>query len=188
MSKVRTFIAIEISDALRQKIAGVQEKLKKEKERVSWTKPGNIHVTLKFLGDVEENEINAIVEAVERAVGSFNSFILSVKNIGAFPNLRRPRVFWVGIENPPVQLTQIFEKIEDELNQIGFPKETRKFSPHLTIGRVRSPISDGFIEKFKKETFEGGKVRVEEIVVMKSDLKPTGAVYTPLKKVKLKVN
>ncbi|MFQ6114286.1 MAG: RNA 2',3'-cyclic phosphodiesterase [bacterium] len=188
MSKIRTFIAIEIPDSIHQKIAKVQDELKskQEKARISWTKPGNIHLTLRFLGDVEESRINSVVEAIEKAVQPFSSFDFLVRNFGAFPNFRRPRVLWIGIENPPSELTQMAQNIEDELSTIGFTSEKRKFSAHLTIGRVKSSLSQSFVQLLQARDFEGGQVRVKEVVVMKSDLRPTGAVYTPLKKIKLK--
>ncbi|MFQ5824091.1 MAG: RNA 2',3'-cyclic phosphodiesterase [bacterium] len=190
MSKIRTFIAIEIPDSIHQKIANLQNELelKKEKARISWTKPGNIHLTIKFLGNVEESRINSVAEAVESAVQPFSPFNFLVNNFGAFPNFRRPRVLWIGIENPTFQLIQIAQNIDDELSKIGFPREKRKFSPHLTVARVKSSLSQNFVQLLQKESFEGGEVSVEEVVVMKSDLRPTGAVYTPLKKIRLKGN
>jgi 2'-5' RNA ligase len=186
LSEIRTFIAIDIPDSIRQKIGIIQDELKKERGRVSWAKPGNIHLTLKFLGNVAENRITDVAEAVEKAVEPFESFNFFIKNLGTFPNVRRPRVLWVGIENPPAQLISLAQNIEEELHRIGFPKEKRRFSPHLTIGRVKSILSGEFIEKIKNLKFEGGEVEVKEIVVMKSDLKPTGAIYTPLHKIELK--
>jgi len=186
LSKFRTFIAIEISDAVRQKIADVQAELKKENERISWTRPENIHVTLKFLGDVEENKIDGIAGVVQKIAENIQSFTVKVKTLGAFSNLRRARVLWVGLENVSAELTQIAEQLEPGLSQLGFPKEERKFSPHLTIGRVKSALSNRFVEKFQRYVFEGGEFKVDEIIVMKSDLHPSGAIYTRLRKVRLK--
>lgn len=185
MSKVRTFIAIEISDSVREKIAALQENLKKAGERISWTKPGNIHLTLKFLGDVEENQIEAIADAVNRSAKGIRSFSYQVRNLGAFPNIRRARVLWVGVENKTDELTELANRLEDELSKIGFKKEKHKFKPHLTIGRVKSRLGEQFIKRFEKLDFSENEVRVEEINVIKSDLKPTGAIYTPLKKIML---
>jgi 2'-5' RNA ligase len=188
LSNIRTFIAIEIPAAVRKRISEVQNEFQKENERISWTKPENIHVTLKFLGDVEENKIDAIASVVQKTAKNIQSFNVKVKNLGAFPNLRRARVLWVGLENATAELTQIAEGMETGLSQLGFPEEERKFSPHLTIGRVKSALSTRFVEKFQNYAFEGGEFQVEEIVVMKSDLRPSGAIYTPLRKVRLKEN
>ncbi len=182
MSKFRTFIAIGISDAVRQKIADVQAELKRENARISWTKPENIHVTLKFLGDVEESKIDSIAGVIQKVTENIQSFTVKVKTLGAFPNLRRARVLWMGLENVSAELTQIAEGIETGLSQLGFPKEERKFSPHLTIGRVKSALSNRFVEKFQSYAFEGGEFKVEEIILMKSDLHPAGAIYTRLRK------
>jgi 2'-5' RNA ligase len=187
---IRTFIAIEIPDSIHKKIAKVQDELESKKQRahISWTKPGNIHLTLRFLGEIEESRIDSVGEAIEKAVQPFAPFTFLVTNFGAFPNFRRPRVLWIGIENPSSQLIQMAEKIEDQLSKIGFPSEKRKFSPHLTIGRVKSALSQSFVQLLQEKSFEGGEVRVEEVVVMKSELRPTGAVYTPLKKNRLMGN
>ncbi len=185
MSEIRTFIAIEINESVHREIAHVQEDLKKAKERISWNKPTNIHLTMKFLGAVEENKIEPIAGVINNIAKDTPAFTTHVKNLGAFPNFRRPRVLWVGVENALEQFREIARNIENELSSLGFTKENRKFTPHLTIGRVKSLPSKQFIEKVKNYDFVGGEIHVREIVVMKSDLRPTGAVYTPLKKIEL---
>lgn len=187
MSQVRTFIAIEIPDVIRQKIAAVQEKLKKAGERISWTKPGNIHLTLKFLGDVKENQIEPIADAVKISANGIRPFSFQVGNLGAFPDIRRARVLWVDVVNPTNELAELAKRIEDQLSKIGFKKETRKFNPHLTMGRVKSRLGEKFIVKFENLTFEEDEVRVEGIIVMKSELNPAGSIYTPLQKIKLRL-
>jgi 2'-5' RNA ligase len=185
LSTIRTFIAIEIPETVQQKIAKAQQELKAFNERISWTKPGNIHLTLKFLGSVEEDKIAAIAEAVNQVAEKIPPSKFRVKNLGAFPNLRRARVIWVGIELDSPYLSQLAEGMDAALAELGFPKEKRKFSPHLTIGRVKAKTSDEFQQALQRTPFEGGEVTVEEVIVMKSDLKPTGAIYTPLRKIKL---
>lgn len=185
MAKIRTFIAIEIPEQVKTKIAALQNQLKKENERVSWTKSDNIHLTLKFLGNVEENQIELMAQKLHKALQNVSSFHFAVKNLGGFPNLKRPRVLWVGIEEPTHQLSALAKKIEDALAEMGFPKEKRKFSPHLTLGRVKTALSRKFLQKFTQLSLEAGTVQVEEVVIMKSTLKPTGAEYSPLKRIKL---
>ncbi|NIR48785.1 RNA 2',3'-cyclic phosphodiesterase [candidate division KSB1 bacterium] len=184
MAEIRTFIAVEIPDSVRDRIAKVQAELKKHKERISWTKPGNIHLTLKFLGNVDEEKIPAISEIIQEVVKDRKPFSLNVREVGAFPNVSRPRVLWVGIDDNP-EIVEIADRIDEGLSQIVFPKEKRKFSPHLTIGRVKSRTGKQFLQNLQNFDFDGGKVDVNEIVVVKSDLKPTGAVYTYLKKIRL---
>ena len=185
MEKIRSFIAIEISESVRDKIADLQEELKKYKEHISWTKPDNIHVTVKFLGDIEESKTKSIGESLTIATKELQPFNFFVKELGVFPNFRRPRVLWVGINNPGNELNNIHSKIEQQLNQLGFPEERKRLNPHLTIGRVKSQVSDRFIERFKTARFDGDEVEVEEIILMESKLHPKGAIYTPLKKVRL---
>ena len=185
MKKIRSFIASEISESVREKIADLQEELKEHKERISWTKPHNIHLTLKFLGDIEESKTKSIGESLRAAAKEFQPFNFWVKELGVFPNFRRPRVLWVGINNPGNELNSIHCKIEQQLNQLGFPEEKTRFNPHLTIGRVKSQVSDQFIERFKTAKFDGDEVEVEEIIFMESKLHPKGAIYTPLKKIRL---
>lgn len=187
-SKLRTFIAIEIPESIRQKIAEVQEHLKKFNERVRWTKPGNIHLTLKFLGEVDKSRIDSIGAALEKASDEFSPIPCSVKNVGAFPNLRQPRILWVGLENPGNELTSLAQKIDAELNNLGFSKEKRKFNAHLTFGRIKSQVSDKFSDAIKNAKFDEEEIRVEKVILMKSDLKPAGAIYTPLKKIKLAIH
>ncbi|MFQ5707374.1 MAG: RNA 2',3'-cyclic phosphodiesterase [bacterium] len=186
MSKIRTFIAVEIPQQVRQNIAAVQNAFKKEQDHLRWTKPDNIHLTLKFLGDVEEDKIEAIADAVDTGAQSLVAFNCLVEELGAFPNFNRARVLWVGITDPQNQLTNLAQKIDHELGKMGFPREKRKFSPHLTIARVKSRLSENFVARLQQEAFHGGEVRVAEIVVVKSDLKPRGAEYTVLKRIRLR--
>jgi len=183
---MRTFIAVELPPGVKRKIEEVQASLKKTDTYVSWVKPGNVHLTLKFLGEVKEEKIENVFRGTEEALKESKVFDLSLKDLGCFPNLRRPRVIWVGVDRGKDELSQMQRQIEEELSKLKFPKEERRFSAHLTIGRVKSPrnIEEliGLMERMKFQTEE---VRIDEVVVMKSQLHPQGAIYTPLKKVKL---
>ncbi len=180
---IRTFIAIDLPDAVRQNIAALQEELKRDREKISWTKPENIHLTLKFLGDTDESKIDDIANIISGIASEYPAFRLNVSDLGVFPNFRRPRVLWVGLPNPPAALLEIAEKIESGLAEMGFAKEARPFSPHLTIGRVKAPLSDRFIKRLKNHAFAGGLFDVKEILIIKSDLHPQGAIYTPLRRI-----
>jgi 2'-5' RNA ligase len=183
---MRTFIAVELPQEVKRKIEEVQAPLKKTDTYVSWVKPGNVHITLKFLGEVNEERIEDVFKGTENALKESKGFNLSLKDLGCFPNLRRPRVVWVGVDKGKDELSQMQKQIEEELFKFKFPKEQRSFSAHLTIGRVKSPRNieelTGLIENTKFQTEE---VRIDEVVVMKSQLHPQGAIYTPLKKIKL---
>jgi 2'-5' RNA ligase len=183
---MRTFIAIELPEKIKEEIGQLQAPLKKTGAFVSWVKPGNIHVTLKFLGEVPEEKIEEVSSATERAVEGVGSFSMSLKGTGGFPNLRRPRVIWIGTGSGGEELSRLAERMEQEMEKIGFPKENRKFSPHFTIGRVKSPKNiEALAGKVESTEFQTEEIQVTEVVVMRSQLHPTGAIYTPMKKVPL---
>lgn len=183
---MRTFIAVELPQDVKRKIEEVQSPLKKTDTFVSWVKPGNVHLTLKFLGEVKEERIDDVFKGTETALKDSKKFNLSLKDLGCFPNLRRPRVVWVGVDKGKDELSQMQRQIEEELFKFKFPREQRSFSPHLTIGRVKSPKNiEKLIGLIETANFQTEEVEVGEVVVMKSQLHPQGAIYTPLKKIKL---
>jgi 2'-5' RNA ligase len=183
---MRTFIAIELPERIKRRIEDLQAPLKKTNAFVSWVKPTNIHVTLKFLGEVPEEKINEVFLATGKALEGAKKFTMSLKGTGAFPDFRRPRVIWIGAGIGEKELTFLAERIEAEMEEIGFPKEQRKFSAHFTIGRVKSPKNiEKLMELVKSSDFQTDDIEVSEVVVMKSQLHPAGAIYTPLKKIPL---
>lgn len=183
---MRTFIAIELPERIKKKIEELQALLKKTNAFVSWVKPENIHVTLKFLGEVPEDKINEVFSATGKALEGSKKFTMSLKGMGVFPDFRRPRVIWIGAGSGEKELCNLANKIEEEMEKMGFPKEERKFSAHFTIGRVKSPKNiDSLMELVKSTDFSTEEIEVNEVVVMKSQLHPAGAIYTPLKKMTL---
>ncbi len=181
---MRTFIAIELPENVKKEIEQVQTPLKRTDAFVSWVKPKNIHVTLKFLGEIPEDKINEVFSATQKALEGAKKFTMSLKGTGAFPNLRRPRVIWIGTGSGEEKLSHLAQRIEEEMEKIGFPKEKRKFSAHFTIGRVKSPKNiEKLMELVESTDFQTEDIEVSEVVVMKSQLHPAGAIYTPLKKV-----
>lgn len=177
---IRTFTCIEIPDSIRTRIDRLQTTLKGIDAQVSWTRPSNIHLTLKFLGAVEATRIPRVCNAVERAAKNIERFEIEVSGAGCFPSPRSPRVLWIGFSEVPDPLKQLYENIEEELARAGFEREKRKFSPHLTIARLRGPrngqqLADSLIAS----GFEAEIIKAHSVVVMRSDLKPTGSVYTP---------
>lgn len=183
---IRTFICIEIPDSIKERIAILQQTLRQQNAKISWVKPSNIHLTVKFLGDVGASRIQSACSAVERAASVSRSFEIEVGGAGCFPSKKSPRVFWVGLTAVPSVLTQLHALIDEELAREGFHRDARKFSPHLTIGRVRSPENAGLVAEtliatgFDPETFQAG-----EVIVMRSDLNPAGSIYSPLFKQQL---
>lgn len=183
---MRTFIAIGIPKNIKDKIGVYEEPLRKERAKISWIKPENIHITLKFLGEVEENKIQEIYEALKKCVSNQKPFDIEVIGTGGFPNLNRPRIIWVGLKKGSEELKTLAKSIDNELEKLGFRKEKRGFSPHLTVGRVKNIYNiHEFVEKMNSVEFKGDTFTADEILIMKSDLKPTGAVYTKLHTIKL---
>ena len=179
---MRTFVAIELAKELTSKIDQVQTVLRKTGADVSWVKPQNVHITLKFLGEIKEEKIDEVSQAVEKSVKGLKSFKVNLLGLGGFPNLKRPRVIWIGIEKGKEILAELYPKVEEEFFKIGFAKENRAFAPHLTIGRVKSPKNiENLASEINKILFQTEDFEVKEVVVIKSTLLPTGSVYTPLK-------
>src|SRR5215471_16330248 len=138
-AKKRLFIAVDISDEARAVVARYVEELKKASRnvRVSWTKAENLHLTLKFLGDVEESRIAALASGVAKQAAALSTIDLEIGGTGVFPSPAKAKVLWVGVNNPDGSLANAAQRIDEVCEKLGFPREDRKFSPHLTIGRVR---------------------------------------------------
>jgi 2'-5' RNA ligase len=184
---IRSFLAIEIPGAIQKKIEEVQEDLKSSRADVRWVSPEKIHLTLKFFGNIEESRIDPIVRSIGGPIQTTSSFFLKVRGIGAFPHLKNPRVIWMGLVDEKEILTHFQKQLEEELEKIGFESEERTFHPHLTLGRTRTSKGReeliSRIEKHKEEEF--GDLQIERMVLFKSDLRPTGPIYTSLRELKL---
>ena len=192
-SQLRLFIAIELTEALRTSLAALQNDLKRQLSPrvVRWTNPDGIHLTLKFLGDTPADRVEAIARAMEAAAVSFAPFSFTVAGFGCFPNLRRAKVLWVGLPEMPKALAGLQRATDLHLTRLGFDKETRSFSPHLTLGRVNKDISRADREKLVGVVAQAqvgvlGTVPVLETVLFQSDLRPGGAVHTALARAKLR--
>lgn len=183
---IRTFICIDIPQEVKQKMGAVQAEMKKHGRGVRWSNSNGIHLTLKFLGDIENEKVQQVIHQAEKACAGFSPFEISVQDTGAFPNFKRPRVFWIGVDEPSGLMLQLHGAIDNSLASIGFEKEQRRFSPHLTLGRVKS--DDGLKDvsrALEDMTFEPMHFLARHVVLMKSELRPGGAVYTPLHTIKL---
>ena len=192
MTVIRSFVAIEIPETMRTELGEHIAHLKHDvpARMVRWVRPEGIHLTLKFLGDVPFESIDKISSALESICVEHASFSLSIGEFGCFPNFRRPRVLWIGVQAHSTELMILQEEIEDELHKLGFEREARPFHPHLTIGRVNR-IRDRIESQRLTATLEDvkideiGRFDVKAVSLMRSDLKPTGAVYTRLAAAKL---
>ena len=179
---IRTFIAIELPKEIHDSFQKVQDDLKASMPDVRWTKYGNVHLTLKFLGDVQISRIDAIKKAIRNIGGQFSPFTVSFTGIGGFPNTRKPRIVWVGLEKGTDKLVDMAKQIEASMNKLGFPREKRPFRPHLTIGRIRHLSNPEAMEKAFEQSGVGGLggFTVERISLIKSQLDPAGSIYTIL--------
>jgi len=183
---IRAFIAIEMSPEIHEKLEDVitQVKDKLKGLPVRWVQAKNIHLTLKFLGDVSVSNLQALKESLDAETLGRLPFEISVGGLGVFPSYHRPRVIWVGIDAPQ-ELFSLQRRIELEAENLGYAHEEQKFSPHLTLGRLAHHASTyeahqigEILESIKVETL--GKVLVQRVDLYKSDLQPSGAVYTCL--------
>lgn len=186
MSVIRAFIAINISPEIGQMLETILRELQQELKGipVRWVPVKNIHITLKFLGDVSVSNLDVLKKIFSGEAAAHRPFEISAGGLGAFPSIKRPRVIWVDVQ-APAELTALQRAIDHETARLGYPREDRPFSPHLTIGRVsRNTNADELrrlsaaLTNAKTSFVEGAKV--EDVFLYRSDLQPSGAVYTPL--------
>lgn len=189
MEEIRSFVAIELPDDLKSKLGKLIAQLTGRNSGVKWVDANNIHLTLNFLGNVASDKIDEVTKAIEESAREIASFQLEVKELGAFPNLRRVQVVWVGMQGELEPLGKLKQNLDFNLELIGFTPEARPFSPHLTLGRVRNEAS--FEERQKlgelinNTQFEGGSFKVEAVSLMKSQLTRQGSIYTRMSLTKL---
>jgi len=183
MSKIRTFVAVPLESDIISRIELFQKELRAIPADVKWVRPNSIHLTLKFLGNIEEEAVDDIARAIQIGSKGYQPWWMLVKNVGAFPSFRNPRVVWLGIEDASGQIVALQNRIENELLKLGFEKEKREFSPHLTLGRVRSSRGKKDLIHYLIDEREKnfGEIQVNRVVFFRSDLKHSGAIYTVLK-------
>lgn len=189
---IRTFVAIELPKEVKNELKKNQDKLKSFNFPIKWVEPDQIHLTLSFLGDVFEDKIEKVYEAVEEGILGIRPFPLKPDGLGCSPSFKKPRVLWVGLEGEVEPLAKLQKQIEENLLAYGFhPRVRERFTSHLTLGRVRRKAGreeriklGQRIEKFPFEPF-GEPVKIEKVSIIKSDLFPTGPVYTKLREIEL---
>jgi len=185
---MRAFIAIELSPEIKDSLEQVQSHLKYSEADVKWIDTGNIHLTLKFLGDITEENCEKIRSIIDEIGRSVKPFEISIKDIGAFPNMNYPRVIWIGLDKGAAESKALAAKISEEALKIGFQKEPRPFAPHLTIGRVRSPKNkEALKEKIASYSLQSAikAQSISTIALFQSVLTPKGPIYTKLHESKL---
>jgi 2'-5' RNA ligase len=185
MPTIRVFIALPTPSDIRREITSIQAQLIKSGAEVKWDTPEKFHITLKFLGDTEPALISSIARELQNSIGSFPSFDLSYFSLGGFPNVTRPRVVWVGTQENE-HIVHLQEHVERVCTSFGFAKEDRPFHAHITLGRVKGSRNlDRLTAKLKSITFLPLPARCTGIHMMRSELKPTGSVYTLLNSIPL---
>lgn len=182
---LRTFVALELPEATQAAIADYVQPLSRLPGHVSWVKTQNLHLTLKFLGDTQERQINAITGALREVAREVPPFAATVTGSGVFPNERRPRVLWIGLEENSGRLPQLAKNVDQRLHELGFAKENRAFSAHLTVGRVRDGELERILSRMREQPFTPQPVQFDEITLMRSELHPGGSIYTPICKITL---
>lgn len=181
-SMIRTFIAIDLPDLLRSQIVRVQQELRASDADVRWVETQNLHLTLKFIGSIEENDWERIAAALKEALQPFSPFVFHLEGLGVFPRLENPRVVWLGVSEGREKLEQIAAAVEKACVGIGLPAQDHPFTPHLTIGRIRSNKRlEGLIQSLQRSPMRHPfLVQVRRVLFFKSTLQAMGAIHTPL--------
>ena len=184
---IRSFIAIELNEAIRSALANTQCRLKKLDCYIKWVNPENMHITLKFLGNIEIKTLNAIKEIIKKTTSNTCTIPFELTQIGIFPNTESPRIIWSGINEPAGMLKVQSDSLNEKLAELGIPKEKKEFNPHITIGRVKSNKNIRKFIKILKEPLitPGIKQSASHITLFKSTLTPMGARYEVLTKIKI---
>ncbi|MEK6278827.1 MAG: RNA 2',3'-cyclic phosphodiesterase [Acidobacteriota bacterium] len=179
----RVFVAIELPNEIREELKIHAKRLREmvPQAQASWSRPENIHLTLKFLGDTPGSRIHQLSEAASRTVEFFEPFRIGVGGTGAFPNHREPRVLWIGLSDFQNKLSALHTALEAECARIGFEKEARAFHPHLTIARLRKPQHGRVLaEAHKQMEFKHVEFTVSELLVIRSELSSAGSKYATI--------
>lgn len=183
MFKMRAFIAIELSDEIKSALAQIQSHLKYAGADVKWVEKDNIHLTIKFLGEIDEKKCEKVKAALAEVVKSAKSFEISLKDIGVFPKIEFPRVIWASLDKGAKESAELAAKVDEALSKLGFDKETRPFAAHLTIGRVRSPKNkEALKEKIQSYALPSTPYTqfIPSIILFQSTLTPKGSIYAKL--------
>ncbi|WP_409199424.1 RNA 2',3'-cyclic phosphodiesterase [Methanobrevibacter sp. DSM 116169] len=180
-SKIRSFLAIELDNTLKEDIIKVQNEFKKFDSNIKFVNPNNFHLTLKFFGDIDLNCADKISSLIQNTLNSYNSFDLELKSTGAFPNNNHIKVLWIGFKNNDI-LTNLQKDLDNEFFKLGFKKE-RDYKSHLTIARVKGSKNRDLIKKTleNNKNITIGKMKVSKIHLKKSTLTPNGPIYEDLK-------
>lgn len=187
MPRLRTFIAVDVNKAVRNRLVKLQQTLARSGVEVKWVEPENLHVTLLFLGEVEDRQVPTVCTLMAQETARHSAFLMAVEKVGCFPNPRQPRILWAGVGHGTQELCAVHDAVEVPLQDLGFRREERRYTPHITLGRVKSDRSTvSLVESLARQAeWSGGEAQVTELLVMSSELRPKGPVYTVLSRPKL---
>lgn len=183
---IRTFIAVDLPQQIKMEIDKMTAGFRQLNANIRWVKAANLHLTLRFLGDIPEESVLSLADSIKGSTEGFGGFDLSLSGLGAFPNLRRPRVIWIGSGSGTDRLKGLAAKVEQAVIESGFGKGDKPFSSHLTIGRVKFPKGlDRLLAQIGETRYESQPFGVNEVSIYKSDLSPAGPKYTKLEAISL---
>ena len=184
---MRVFIAINVPEEIQKTIAAVQSELKPAGADARWMLPGQFHFTLKFLGDISPDKVEPAIAAMEKALQGFGPFELALSGLGVFPDMKKPKVVWMGAQDVTQAATRLSAVLDDAFEALGYAREARPFAAHLTLGRVRSRLHESaLVELIKKnQSAAGGIIPVTTVDLMRSSLSDNGPEYTRLKAVSI---
>lgn len=179
---MRCFVAIELSDGIRKQLAALQRRHTRLDRDVKWVRPDQIHLTLKFLGEVPDADVPALCDALKAVAADHEPIEFGVKSTGCFPPGGGARVFWVGVDEPAGALVGLQQACETAYEQFGFAPEGRDFTPHLTLARVKNPKAGGNVRDAAKAEaqFDAGRQTATELILFQSILSPQGPTYIPV--------
>lgn len=184
---IRAFLALDLPAGYQAGLAAVQDALRRSGADVRWTAVGNIHLTLKFFGDISEDQVEALAAAAGRVAGACRPFTLTARGVGAFPGPKNPRVIWLGLSGQTDILANLAADLDQACATLGFAPEKRRFTPHLTLGRVRSGQGRESLQQALETLVlpEFPEFQVRQLVLYRSTLRPQGALYTPVRQISL---
>jgi len=184
---MRTFVGVRLADKLAESFASLRERLRRYRVRVKWVEAENAHVTLRFLGEIDETQVTPIAESLETAVAAVPRFTVELHGVGAFPKVSRPKVIWVGVEPAGGPMAELKHAVDTALARYGFEEERRAFHPHFTLGRVKEPSVAGMLKGALERAADAylGTMEVRDIAFVHSRLTPHGPVYTDLHRLPL---
>ncbi len=179
---IRAFIAVELPDRIKQRLGEIQEQLKAGRSEAKWVAPQSIHLTLKFLGGISRDTVSGVTEAMEEAALGVSPLKLGVNGLGVFPNAKRVQVVWAGLTGDMATLIQVQKDLDTALARLGFTPESRPFTAHLTLARMRDEASaterEGVGKLVESTSFEGGEFVADSLSLMRSELRREGPIYT----------